>query len=107
MSREKLPVGRPKQSFWCWKVGMVLLYGQLECIDRIAPGVLHVATGELARHLRVSNLRCRQYLNELVALGVISDLTLRYGSAIIRINAPVGYEPAGVLTLSPGEITLG
>lgn len=88
---------RAGASMWVWKVATVLLYGDLPAIERIAPGSLLVHTSQLAAHLRIRPYRLTPYLEQLQALGVIQSLTIGRGYVSIKLCAPIGYEPAGVI----------
>ncbi len=86
--------------WWSWKLLGVLLYAELACIVRLAPGSLVVTLGPLAAHLGTRTDRLRAPLKRLAALGII-DLTLSRYSATLNIKSPIGYAPAGVIDVEP------
>lgn len=84
-----------------WKVLVILLYGEVGAVDRVAPDSLVVYPARLARHLSSRTDRVHAALARLSELGIL-QLTKYHGYVRIKIKSPIGWSPAGVIEVYPG-----
>lgn len=81
---------------WCYKVAVVLLYGQVVGVERLSPGKVLVDTSLLANHLGLTNHRLRNYLKDLKELGVATSMSMGHGWTKLELATPEGWQVVGI-----------
>lgn len=79
---------------WCYKVAVVLLYGNVRGVERLQAGQVLVDTSQLANHLGLPNHRLRAYLRDLETLDIVTSLALGHGWAKVELVPPAGWQLA-------------
>lgn len=87
----------PKRSrFWPYKLQVSLLYGNHKCITRTADGTVVVAVAQWAKSLRIKPSYIRGHLEDLVGVGLLSNLAWHHTYFIATISTPKSFVLAPV-----------
>lgn len=85
---KSLPTEGKFQRFWPFRVGMVLLYGQVPGLQRVTDTRILLQTGEFAAHLGLDSQKLKRYLQDLEDLMLLDDLDVRHGHCILTLAVP-------------------
>jgi hypothetical protein len=84
-----LPTEGKFAKFWPFRVGITLLYGSLEGMERVSDTRILLQTGQFAAELGIDAPKLQSYLRDLEDLMVISDLSIRHGHCVLTLNTPI------------------
>lgn len=83
---------RGKRSMWPYKILCIFLFGYKPGMRRLGAGAIVLSTGTFARGIGINNnSRLIENLRILEKDGLIKELTVEYGSIILKVADPVGF----------------
>ena len=74
-----------KGKVYPYKLAIALLYAYLPGINRIGARKYVISTTKLAEAMGVNNVRLREYMSDLKAWGIISELDLQQGHILLTL----------------------
>lgn len=86
------PQGPIQQRLKPWQILVVLLYGEMDFIERSDVESISLRLGPLARFLCIPNYRLRDHLKWLDEYGYIRGLNMTYGKAELQLCTPLPYQ---------------
>lgn len=83
-----LPTEGKFKKFWPFRIGMVLLYGDVPGLKRVSPTKILLQTGEFAAHLGIDYQKLKHYLSDLEELMLLDELDIGRGHCFLTLAVP-------------------